>query len=192
MAIPTEVTPVDARTYLRLERASETKHELIDGQMIAMSGASYAHNVIVSNLVVALAGTLSGGPCRALASDMRVRAGRTGMYAYPDVVVHCERPRFEDDYFDTLLNPAGLFEVLSPSTEGYDRGIKFARFRGIATLRHYVLVAQDAPRIEHYRRDGETWVLREVTGTKAQLVLDGLDGGEAKLPLAAIYEGVER
>ena len=128
MAIPAQVTPMDAKTYLRLERASETKHELIDGVRIAMSGASYAHNVIVSNLVRLLGNALHTGPCRALASDMRVNTSRTGMYAYPDVVVHCDRPRFEDEHFDTLLNPVVLFEVLSPSTERYDRGVKFARY----------------------------------------------------------------
>jgi Uma2 family endonuclease len=187
MAIPAEVTPVDADTYLRLERAAETKHELIDGEIVAMTGASYAHNIVVSNLIRRLGNVLQDGACRALSNDMRVKAGRTGMYAYPDVVIHCDQPRFEDDRQDTLLNPIALFEVFSPSTESYDRGVKFARYRGIATLRHYVLVAQDAPRIEHYRRDGETWVLEEVAGLTGRLELAAVG---VELGMAAIYKGL--
>src|SRR2546423_7792204 len=108
--------------YLALEREAEYKSEYINGQIYAMSGASREHNLIAVNIVSELHALLRGQPCEAYMSDMRVKVSQTGMYTYPDVVAVCGGPRFEDEHGDTLINPTVIVEVLSPSTEAYDRG----------------------------------------------------------------------
>ena len=117
-----------------------------------MSGASRAHNLITGNIFGELRTLLKGSGCETYANEMRVSSPLTSSYFYPDVVVVCEEPRFEDDVFDTLLNPIIFVEVLSPSTEAYDRGEKFAHYRQLASLQEYVLVTQDKVLVEHYRR----------------------------------------
>lgn len=128
--------------YLAVERQHEYKSEYIDGEMIAMVGASRRHNIIGINITREISQQLKGRPCENYASDMRVRIPSKRMYTYPDVVVVCDEPRFEDDYLDTLLNPTVIIEVLSKSTEPYDRFQKFAFYRTSASLAEYVLVAQ--------------------------------------------------
>lgn len=110
------------------------------------------------------------------------------MYTYPDVVAVCDEPRFEDTHIDTLLNPLVIVEVLSESTEAYDRGEKFAHYRRLDTLREYVLVAQDKVRVEHYVREGEQWILSEISDSDGTLHLASVD---CHVMLAAIYEKVE-
>jgi len=192
VAIPADVQRTDARSYLALERASAERHELVDGVVVDMAGASYAHNVIVANLVTALAASSErsakpGGGCRPLSSDMRIKVETTGLYAYPDVLLVCGEPAFEDERADTLLNPIAIFEVLSPSTEAFDRGEKFAHYRRLPSLRDYVLVAQSRPRVEHYQRQGDVWVLRETEGLDGRVVLEGAG---CEVALAGIYAGV--
>jgi Uma2 family endonuclease len=169
--------------YLAFERASEERHEYIDGEIFAMSGASYAHVRIVSNLSDCLRNTLRGGPCVPLTNDMRVRAGAT-RFCYPDVVVLCGPPELEDD--DILLNPTLIVEVLSETTEAYDRGAKFSYYRGLSSLREYLLVSQRETRIEQFARQADgRWLLSEAT--EGELPLPSLG---VALPVAAIYEGV--
>jgi Uma2 family endonuclease len=166
---------ISPEQYLAAERLAETRSEYLDGQVFAMSGASLPHNRIVVNLVVELGRQLKGGPCSVLASDMRLRVPSTGLYTYPDVTVVCGEPQLEDEHFDTLLNPTVLIEVLSPSTERYDRGRKGVHYRRIASLAEFLLVAQDEPRVERYRRQGEgEWVLTEVSGLEESVALDSL------------------
>jgi Uma2 family endonuclease len=136
--------------YLAVERRNEYKSEYIDGRMVAMTGASREHNLVTFNIANALGPRLRGRPCEAYISDMRVRVPSTRDYTYPDVVVVCGEPQFEDDHGDTLLNPTVLIEVLSDSTERYDRGRKFGLYRTIESLAEYVLVAQDEYRVEQY------------------------------------------
>ena len=175
--------------YLKLERDSETKSEYFNGEVFAMSGASLAHNQTVVNLVLALGGRLNRGPCRVLSSDMRVKVSPTGLYTYPDVVVICGRPQLEDKQQDTLLNPALIIEVLSPSTEGYDRGAKFAHYRTLESLTDYVLVWQTEMRIEHFARQTvDKWLLTEYKGSEAVAVLSSLG---CELPLTEVYDKVE-
>lgn len=174
--------------YLAAERGSAHRSEYVNGRVYALAGASRVHNLIVGNTFGALWSRLSGRRCEAYVNDMRVKVERTEMYTYPGVVALCDPPAFEDDRSDTLLNPAVIIEVLSPSTERYDRGEKFAHYRRIGSLREYVLVAQDIRRIDHYRRDGDSWVLTEVSDPDASLVLASL---EVSLPLAVIYDRVE-
>ena len=197
MAIPADVQHTDARSYLALERASAERHELVDGVVVGMAGASYArsaylHSVIVANLVTALAASSErsakpGGGCRPLSSDMRIKVETTGLYAYPDVLLVCGEPAFEDERADTLLNPIAIFEVLSPSTEAFDRGEKFAHYRRLPSLRDYVLVAQSRPRVEHYQRQSDVWVLRETEGLDGRVVLEAAG---CEVALAGIYAGV--
>lgn len=145
--------------YLAVERRNEYKSEYIDGEMLAMTGASRRHNLITFNVVKALGRQLEGRPCEGYANDMRVRIPKRG-YVYPDVVVVCGEPQLEDDYFDTLLNPTALIEILSESTERYDRTRKFVLYRTIESLAEYVLVAQEEYTVEQYTKqtDGR-WML---------------------------------
>lgn len=174
--------------YLAQERAGEIKHEYFDGEIFAMSGASRAHNLICANLLAALHGRLRPRGCEVYPGDMRVHAPATGLYTYPDVSVACEPPRFEDDTFDTLLNPSLIAEVLSPSTEDYDRGRKFAHYRGLPSLRLYLLIAQSEIRVELYvRQAGDRWLLSESRDPDEILDLDAVG---VQLRVAEIYAGV--
>ncbi len=126
--------------YLAWERAAPDKHEFLGGEIFAMAGASFAHNKIVGNIVGELRDALRDRPCDVTPSDLRVKIPAVGLYTYPDAVVVCGEPQFEDDKLDTLLNPTVIVEVLSDSTEAYDRGKKFRYYRTIPSLRDYVLV----------------------------------------------------
>ena len=182
---PSLLTPGE---YLALERKSEIRSEYIAGRMFAMSGASRRHSLIAGNFYRELSSQLRDRACEAHIADLRVKVSPTGLYTYPDIVAVCGEVKLEDEHFDTLLNPTVIVEVLSESTEAYDRGEKFAHYRRLDTLREYVLVAQDKIRIEHYRREGEEWILSEVSGPDATLHLGSLD---CHVPVAAIYEKVE-
>jgi len=175
--------------YLALERQAETKSEYFRGEVFAMAGASFAHTSISFNLLVSLAPQLKRGLCTARSSDLRVNVRATDFYAYPDIVVVCGQPQFEDRHRDTLLNPTAIFEILSRSTEGYDRGEKFAQYRQSESLSDYVLVSQYRPLVEHFtRRPDESWLLKSHSGLEAILSIPSIG---CELPLAAIYDQVE-
>ncbi|MDX1654593.1 MAG: Uma2 family endonuclease, partial [Candidatus Competibacteraceae bacterium] len=131
--------------YLALERRSELRHEYLDGAIYAMVGASPAHNLIVTNVVGELRQQLKRRPCRVYATDQRVRVRSTGLYTYPDLVVSCGGERFDERDQRTLLNPLLIVEVLSRSTESYDRGAKFEHYRRIPELQEYLLIDQEKP-----------------------------------------------
>ncbi len=137
--------------YLAFERASDAKHEYYDGQLYNVVGASYKHNLIASNANFVLRSALGNQPCAVLQSDLRVKLLRA--YVYPDVIVVCGTPQLTEQ--DTLLNPSLIVEVLSPSTAQHDRTTKWQRYQTLSTLQDYLLIAQNAPRIEHYGRQGE-------------------------------------
>lgn len=180
---------VSVEEYLEMERTSEVRHEYYHGETFAMVGATEAHALIVTNLVLSLGTQLRDGPCRIYANDMRVRVEETGLYTYPDLVAVCEEPVFlETEHRNTLLNPQLLVEVLSESTEAYDRGRKFAHYRNLASLRDYLLVAQDRAHIEHYERREGGWLLTEAVGLEATLELPSLG---CELLVAEVYERVE-
>lgn len=148
--------------YLAMERSSPQKHEYCNGEIFAMAGASEAHNLIVTNVVGELRSALRSRPCKVYPSDMRVKIPATGLYTYADASVTYDRPSFEDDKVDTLLNPQVIFEVLSESTEDYDRGTKFKNYRSIPSLHDYVLVSQNEVLVEHFVRQPDgSWLLRE-------------------------------
>ncbi|MFS8071752.1 MAG: Uma2 family endonuclease, partial [Byssovorax sp.] len=157
--------------YLAWERSSDEKHEYFDGEVFAMAGASEEHNLIVTNIVATLWIALRQRPCKVYPSDLRVKIPSTGLYTYPDASVLCDRPEFEDDAADTLLNPQIIFEVLSDSTEDYDRGTKFKHYRSIPSFREYVLVSQTEILVEHsIRQEDGSWLLRD-HGAGGRLVL---------------------
>jgi Uma2 family endonuclease len=144
-----ERTPfLTPKEYLEIERTATTRSEYLSGQMFAMAGGSKEHARILLNLSGNLWAELRGGNCTAATGDLRVLVSPTELYTYPDLVVYCEAEWLDGDS-DTLLNPSAIFEILSPSTETYNRGEKFAHYRRLDSLRDYVLVSQDRIRIEH-------------------------------------------
>jgi Uma2 family endonuclease len=173
--------------YLARERASDHRSELINGQIYAMAGASRRHSLIVGNIFGEIRNGTRGRPCEAHPGDLRVKVQRTEMYTYSDIAALCGTPELEDDHGDTLLNPTVIVEVLSPSTESYDRGQKFAHYRRLDSLREYILVAQDTVSVEQYVRNGETWTYVAITDPDAVLRIDALG---CEIPLRTIYEGV--
>lgn len=173
--------------YLARERLAEYKSEYYRGEIFAMAGATREHNLLVTNIVRSLANQLAGRPCEVYPSDMRVRLP-TGLYTYPDVTVACGEPKFLDDQFDTLLNPWVIVEVLSASTEAYDRGEKAQQYRSLESLTHYVLVASEKPHIEvHSREAKQPWMISESVDLAATIDLPSIN---CRLSLAEVYEKV--
>ena len=175
--------------YLAIERDTERKHEFYRGEMFAMVGASREHNLVAGNIFASLHSQLKDRDCQVFTGDMRVKVSATGLYTYPDVIATCKSPKFEDDHVDTLLNPQVIFEVLSESTEKYDRGKKWEHYRQIESLREYVLVSQDHPQIDHFvRQDDGHWLLDEASGLEASLELPTID---CRLQMADVYAKVQ-
>ncbi len=185
IAARTYLTPEE---YIAAERKETLKSEYLSGEIVAMSGASDTHNLITMNTSNVLYNQLADRGGRVYASDMRVGISAGVSYFYPDIAVTCDKPRFEDDVFDTLINPQVIIEVLSDSTAGYDRGEKFIRYRQLESLQEYILISQDQVLVEHYLRQGERWILSEFS-----VLEDGppLASIKAELPLHQIYRFVE-
>ncbi len=173
--------------YLAFERASEDRHEYADGEIFAMSGGTIAHSEITGNIYGELRNAVRPRGCRVLNGDMRIHIEATGRYVYADALILCDKPLFHDGRMDTLLNPKLVVEVLSDSTEAYDRGDKFAGYRTIPSLRTYVLASQKEPRIEVFSRQADgSWVLRAY-GPGERAVLTDID---VLLDVDAVYAGV--
>ena len=172
-------------TYLTRDRQSKVKSDYIDGQVYQMAGASLNHNLIFADVFGELYIHLKNHPCRILPSDMRVRMDDS--YVYPDIVIVCDEPQVESN--DILLNPTIVIEILSPSTEAYDRGAKSIKFRTIDSLKEYALVSQDSPHVEHYiRQDDNQWLFSERKALDGSLYLPSID---CTLSLADIYQQIE-
>lgn len=199
MAAPQRQTepryPVDY--YLAMERASVERHVYIDGLIRAMAGESDPHGLICTNTVFLLVGQLKGTPCSVRSKDAKVRSGPAptpgrsmkGVYSYPDMMVICGEPEYADEYCDIFLNPKVIVEVLSESTEAFDRGDKFERFRDWnQSLTDYLLVAQDRAHVDHFQRGADgRWLLTVYNGLDAQVLIDSI---ECRLPLAEVYDRV--
>jgi Uma2 family endonuclease len=183
-AVLQRYTPTE---YLALERAAEFKCEYCNGFITAMAGARRKQNLITVNISAEIRDQLRNRRCEVYSSDMRVRTSEDGLYTYPDVVVVCDEPIFLDDELDTLLNPRLIAEVLSPSTEGFDRGDKFDRFKENEALREYVLVSQDEVLVERFPKQGEGWARTEYRDIGATLVLESIG---CAIPLREIYAKV--
>ena len=159
------------------------------GEMFAMSGASREHNLIANNIGGEARSRLRGRPCEVYGSDMRVRVTKTGLYTYPDLSIACDKPQFADDHVDTLLTPKVLFEILSDSTEKYDRGTKSNQYRQIESLQEYVLVSQTDPQVEVFHRQPDgNWLLREARALEESITLHSIG---ITHPLSEIYLHVE-
>lgn len=188
-ALPQLVPYLTPEEYLALERQSETKSEYWQGETYLMSGASNEHTIIEANIVATLVAQLKRRPCVVRGSNLRVKVSDAGLYTYPDVTVVCGKAKFEDRIADTLLNPAIIIEVLSPSTEAYDRGAKFEFYRTLESLSDYLLVSQNKPTIEHYTRRGDDrWLLATYTGLDAVAAITSVG---CELRLADVYDKVE-
>lgn len=177
--------------YLAFERTAEVRHEYRNGEILAMAGGSYNHSLILANLIRELGNALKGKPCRALESNLRVKIPRTPLYTYPDATVICGDPQFDasDAGMETITNPRALFEVLSPTSEAYDRGEKFTRYRQMESLQEYVLVSQDSPHVQVFvKQEGATWLFTAFSGLDAKARIGGL---EIDIPLREIYAGIQ-
>ena len=178
---------VSVAEYLAYERPSETRHEYRDGEIVAIPGPSRQHDLIAINLIYELMARLRGTANEVHGMDMRICVEPDGLYTYPDVSVICGEPKLLDSEQDTLLNPCVIFEILSPSTEEYVRGLKFERYRRIASLREYVLVAQDRIWVERFARKGKRWGRTVLERAEDVLVLEAVG---SEIPLGAIYARV--
>jgi len=174
--------------YLEMDRASQFRNEFYNGRVYAMSGGSYRHAMLISNIGYGLRSRMGSQACQVLTSDLRVRVDPAGLYTYPDVVVVCGEPVFADTHVDTLLNPAFLVEVLSRSTEAYDRGFKSAQYRSLRSLQEFALVSQVEPRVEVFRRqpDGH-WLFMEFVGLSAVCRFESLD---ISVAMADVYDKI--
>jgi len=170
MAVANPTARLSEAEYLELERKAEFKSEFFDGEMFAMSGGSRWHSIISANVGRELGNALKDRGCVVFESNMRVKVEATGLYTYPDVSVACEEQRFVDDEMDTLLNPTLIVEVLSESTEKYDRGQKFQHYQQVRSLKEYMLVSQHAARVELLVREVDgTWRLHQAAGLDARI-----------------------
>jgi Uma2 family endonuclease len=185
IAVQTHLTPEE---YLAWERKAPFKNEYLSGQILAMSGASRAHNLVTGNIFNGFYNQLMERECFTFTGKMRVKANPITSYFYPDVAVVCDEPRFEDDAFDTFLNPTVVVEVLSPSTAAYDKGEKFESYKQIASLQEYIVVSQDKVNVERHFRLGMQWRTIEFQDIADVLPLDSI---RCELPLSQIYRRVQ-
>jgi len=189
MAIPETVRRLTEAEYLAIERAADFKSEFFDGEMFAMAGGTPMHSLIATNLASEVRGKLKGGPCVPFNSDLRLKILATGLHTYPDLSVVCGPLEFAGDEEDVIVNPTLLAEVLSDSTEAYDRGKKFEHYRQLPALKEYLLVSQKEPRIEQFLREGSgEWRWREAAGLEAQLELPSL---QITIALAEVFAQVK-
>jgi len=177
-------TPLTEEEYLRIERAALDKSEFYDGQMFAMAGASPAH-ALLSNRIGGMLDRQMPQGCRTFSADLRIKVAPAGLYTYADCTVICGDLVYFGDHRDVILNPLLIVEVLSPSTEGYDRGKKFELYRTVESFKEYLLVHQDRAHVEHYsKQDDGSWLLREYAGLAGSVAILRLD---VQISLAELY-----
>jgi Uma2 family endonuclease len=196
MGLPKTILTEDE--YLAFERAAEDRHIYVDGEVFAMAGESGEHADISTNIVISLGTQLDDSPCRVRTGNSRVRSGPLpksprrprGLYFYPDIFVVCDEPKYLDDHKDVVLNPKVIFEILSESTEAFDRGGKFTRYQDYnPTLTDYILVSQDRARIEQYQRQKDgAWKYTRFDGLKAVVKIDSI---KCKLKSAEVYKRIK-
>jgi Uma2 family endonuclease len=188
MATAARIARYTPEQYLAMERKADFKNEYDGGFITAMAGGSPEHNLIAVNLSGEIRSQLKGRPCVVYMSDVRLCVSPTGLYTYPDVMAVCGERQFLEGAKDTLLNPNMIVEVLSNSTESYDRGRKFGHYRQLASFQEYVLVAQDEVKVERFTRRGDDWVLSIFTSLDDTLRLSSID---CEIALREIYDRVE-
>ena len=189
MGLPQRKAVLTPTEYLRIERAATYRSKYFAGEMIALAGGTPRHSLIKTNLLRVLSGALKGRPCTAYGSDLRIRVSATGLYTYPDVSIICGELQFDDEQRDTVVNPTLIAEVLSESTEAYDRGKKFDHYRQLPSPREYLLVSQDSPTLERFARNADdTWTLTIKTGLDQSLELPAIG---VTLSLAEVFDKVD-
>ena len=190
MGLPQQKLKLTAEEYLAIERAADHRSEFYDGEMFAMSGGSLVHSYIVVNLCRELSSALEGSRCKAFEANLRLLVRATGLYTYSDGGALCGVPEFHDDRKDVLVNPVVVVEVLSPSSEAYDRGKKFGHYRRIPSLREYLLVSQDESRLELFERQADNrWKLeQEEVGLDKSIELKSIG---VTLKLSRVYLNVD-
>jgi Uma2 family endonuclease len=189
VAAPQTTHRLTEAEYLAIERAAETKSEFFDGEMFAMAGGTRRHSKICTNIAAEFTNKLRDHRCQPFNTDLRVKIEASGLYTYPDLSVVCGEDHHVDKEMDTLTNPTVIVEVLSDSTEGYDRGKKFEHYRQISSLQEYILVSQSGPRLEQFLRQANNeWLLREAFGLNATLTLPSL---EITISLAEVFRNVK-
>jgi Uma2 family endonuclease len=175
--------------YFAIEEKADRKSEFFDGEMFLMAGASREHNIVLRNLVGEIYILLKGSKCQVFFNDLRLKVGRTGLYTYPDLLIVCEKPEFAPENRNTLTNPTLVIEVLSESTERYDRTTKFRFYKRLPSLKEYILVTQDEPLVERYvRNDDGSWAQTDFEGLENAMSFASVP---VKMPLADVYRGVE-
>jgi len=181
---------ISPEEYLAMERDSLEKHEYFDGEIFQMAGSSNEHNIITSNIIISLGSQLKKRNCQVYSPDMRVHIPKTGLYTYPDISIVCGKTQLlPDANLDTLTNPILIVEVLSSSTEGYDKGAKFDNYRSLESLREYVLVSQDAKKVIRYTKQTDgSWILMDFIGDKTEIELFSI---ECRLTMDDIYDKVD-
>ena len=178
-----------AAEYLSFEREGEERHEYYKGEMYAMSGASFKHNIIEDNLRGTLYTFLKGKKCRSFGSNLRIHIPQNTLYTYPDILIVCDEPKLSDEYFDTLLNPAVIIEILSPSTANYDRGAKFDLYREIESLKEYILIDSTTIHFVSYIKNPDsTWTLSESKNLNAPFFITTIG---LQILLSEVYSGAE-
>ncbi len=189
MALPQTSPRLTEAEYLDIERSAELKSEFYDGEMFAMAAGTLARSRITTNLTREVGNRLGQGRCLPFNADLRIKVVATGLFTYPDLSVICGPPEFVDDHPDTIVNPTVLIEVLSDSTEAYDRGKKFEHYRQIPTLKEYLLVSQREPRIEQFvRQSDDRWFLKEAAGMDTSLELPSL---KISISLGEVFANVQ-
>jgi Uma2 family endonuclease len=181
---------ITQQDYLELERNALDKHEYYKGEIFAMSGASFKHNLIESNLRGALHNFLQDKNCNEFGSNLRIHIPSNTLYTYPDIIVLCDEPQFVDEEFDTITNPSVIIEILSPSTANYDRGTKFDLYREIISLKEYILVdSNDIHLVLYVKNANNTWTLSETKDISGSIRIPSID---FTINLADIYSGVDK
>jgi Uma2 family endonuclease len=175
--------------YLEIDRAAERGSEYYDGEMFSIEAMSLVHDRIFRNILRSLDAQLRGRSCEPAGSNLRVKCGPSGPYFYPDIVVFCGAPMLEDSHEDTLLDVTVIIEILSPSTERYDRSFKFEHYRRLPSLEHYLLIAQNEVKIEHRRRlPDSSWTAVVSSDQQAVVELSAIGCG---LSIGSIYENAQ-
>lgn len=174
---------------MAFERAALDKHEYYKGEVFAMSGNTMRHNQIQVNAIGEIRNHLKGKPCRIFGSELRVHVPLNEWYTYPDAIIVCDEPQLQDEEFDTLLNPTVIIEILSKSTQSYDRGDKFSLYRSIPSFQEYILIHSDKVAIEQFNRQPNgSWVMKEFGEEGEQLFIQTI---QFALPLTQLYERVK-
>ena len=179
---------ISKEEYLFHERKTDTKHEYFQGEIFAMSGASFKHNRISTNTIFSLRGSLKGKSCFPYGSDLRIHIPENSLFTYPDISVICGEIESTDDKFDTATNPKVIFEILSPSTKNYDKGSKFSLYRQIQTLQDYILIDSESLMVEKFSKNSDgSWTLHEYKNLNDSFEIKSI---EVVLVLSDLYEGI--